>query len=191
MLLARVTAGRRPDQRSGDESFWQTNVVSQPAGGEFEATMLAEARAEVLHADHKATLVLTGLGVGGGALLAGVIAGDWQPSRYHAPGEAIWWFGVAASLLSVVFAAIAVWPRWNADDVANGVFYWGHVATFDSEAQLASALGRQSKTHIERDRHQLFQLSRIVARKYRWVRRAMSSAAIAGCVFGLAALTGN
>ena len=153
--------------------------------------MLAEARAEVVQADHKATLVLTVLGVGGGALLGGVLAGNWQPSYYDAPGEAFWWVGAVAGAMALLSAAVAVWPRWSTTDVSNGVFYWGHVATFATESDLAAVLDQQTSGDSDRTRHQLHRLSRIVARKYSLVRAAMLLAGLAGLLFIVAGITGS
>lgn len=152
--------------------------------------MLAEARAEVVQADHKATLVLTALGVGGGALLGGVIAGDWKPGDYHAPGEAIWWLAAVAAALAIAAAASAVWPRWPRDKNSTDIFYWGHVARYKTVDDLANALNNQAPTGDDRSRHQLHHLSRIVRRKYRLVRAAMTFVAVSVALFSLAAMTG-
>lgn len=153
--------------------------------------MLAEARAEVVQADHKATLVLTALGVGGGALLGGVIAGDWEPSDYQAPGEAIWWVGAVAAALAITAAASAVWPRWPREKNSTDIFYWGHVARYRTVADLTNALNNQAAPNgNERSRHQLHHLSRIVRRKYSLVRAAMTLVAVAAVLFIFAAITG-
>ncbi|GAB16923.1 hypothetical protein GOEFS_017_00390 [Gordonia effusa NBRC 100432] len=161
-----------------------------PDSSPLEETMLAEARIDVAQADHKATLILTMLGVGGGALLAGVLAGSWKPAYYNAVGEVVWWFAAAAAAGSLVAAAAAVWPRWKKNDSNGHVFYWGHVATHTDVTALGVTLDHQQAQRSDRTRYQLFELSHIVAKKYRCVRAAMILAGLAGAVFGLAALIG-
>lgn len=153
-----------------------------------EKAMLAEARAEVALADHKATMVLTALGVGAGAVVGGLLAGDWEPSEYEALSEVVWWLGAAIAVLAVVSAASAVWPRYAAKDLSNGIFYWGHVATFDNLADFEAALDNDASSAKDRTRHQLHRLSLIVKRKYDRVRLAMGSAGVAGVLFLLAGL---
>lgn len=164
--------------------------MSTPTASPFEDAMLEEARAEVIQADHKATLVLTALGVGGGALLGGVIAGDWEPAKYEAPGEAIWWLAAALAALAITAAASAVWPRWPREKNSNDVFYWGHVVRYETVAELTAALDRQALNGDVRGRHQLHHLSRIVRRKYNLIRVAMLLVAASSLFFALAALTG-
>lgn len=161
-----------------------------PANPSFEAAMLAEARAEVVQADHKATFVLTGLGIAGGALLGGVIAGDWKPGNYHASGEAIWWIAVTTAAFAIIAAACAVWPRWSREDNNTPVFYWGHVARYKTVGDLAHALDNQSTTGDDRTRHQLHRLSRIVSLKYSLVRASFVLVAIATVLFVIAAIFG-
>ncbi|MDE8647613.1 DUF5706 domain-containing protein [Rhodococcus qingshengii] len=167
-----------------------TNNLANPASPS-EQSMLAEARAEVAQADHKASLVLTVLGIGFGAILGGILAGSWKPDQYAAPGEFIWWLGAGAALASVLCSALAVWPRFSSHDTSAGIFYWGHVATFDDLPDFVAALDAAPPADVDRTRHQLYRLSRIVRDKYRLVRWAMGLACAAGILFALAALTGQ
>lgn len=134
--------------------------------------MLAEARVEVGVADHKASMLLAGLGVGYGALLAGVIAGSWQPDDLAAGYRGLWWVGAAFSSAAIVAAALAVWPRWDPTGAEGGIHYWGHVATVEDYEAYVAALDEQAMSESERTRRQLWELSRIVAMKYGWVRRS-------------------
>jgi hypothetical protein len=185
-----MTTGRKEAARCS--TCKDQNVSNEPlhTDSQTEEAMLAEARAEVAQADHKATLVLSVLGIGFGAILGGVLAGSWKPSLYHAPGEGLWWVGAIAALASVVCSAIAVWPRYSTNDTGDGIFYWGHVATFSTFDKFSTALAQQPASNVDRTRHQLYRLSRIVRRKYRLVRAAMTLAGGAGLLFALAALTG-
>lgn len=139
---------------------------------ETELAMLLEARTEVGVADHKASMVLTSLGVGFGALLAAVVAGDWSPDELAGFFEWLWWMGAVLAAGSVVAAALAVWPRWDEDEAFERPHYWGHVASYESLPDLADALEGNKLDESDRTRSQLWKLSQIVALKYRWVRRA-------------------
>lgn len=161
------------------------------ADRDVEMVMLAEARSEVATADHKASMVLVALGVGFGAVLGGLLAGDWEPSDLDGAGEFLWWIGAVIALTSVVCAAAAVWPRYSKDDVSGGIFYWGHVATFSSLTGLTAALDHESPPTMDRTRHQLFALSKIVNKKYNLVRTAMCLAAGACLFFLLSSLVGG
>ncbi|MCO7239549.1 Pycsar system effector family protein [Aeromicrobium sp. CnD17-E] len=157
---------------------------------EVELSILAEARNEVGAADHKASMVLAVLGIGFGALLAGLIARDWSPAELDVAGRTIWYVGALLAAGSVGAAALAVWPRFTVPPPSPQVYYWGHVAAFDSREALDASLDAQPPTLPARTRHQLYELSRIVARKYHWVRLAMRLAGASVPFFVLAALVG-
>lgn len=155
-----------------------------------ELAMLAEARNEVGAADHKASMVLAVLGIGFGAVLGGLIARDWNPGELNLAGRLLWWAGAASATLSVLCAASAVWPRFRLPPKNRDVFYWGHVAAYPGLAELGKALDRFPPSLEDRTRHQLFELSRIVARKYQCVRAAMRLSGLAAPLFLTAALVG-
>lgn len=157
---------------------------------DVELSVLAEARNEVGAADHKASMVLAVLGIGFGALLAGLLARDWSPADLQNPGQVIWWLGALFAGGSVFAAASAVWPRFTVPPRTDDVYYWGHVAAFTSRRALDETLDAHPPTLSARTRHQLFELSHIVARKYHWVRMAMRLAGLSVPLFLLASLTG-
>ena len=155
-----------------------------------ELAILAEARNEVGAADHKASMVLAALGIGFGALLAGLIAREWSPSNLNIFGLLTWSTGSALAAASVGAAGAAVWPRFTVPPAPQEIFYWGHVAAFSSPDALDAALDAHPPRLPGRTRHQLFELSRIVARKYHWVRVAMRLASASFPWFVLAGLWG-
>lgn len=161
------------------------------ANGGLEAQMLAEARAEVAIADHKASMLLAALSIGYAAVFGGLLAGDWHPSHMRNLGEPLWWAGAVLALGSVGAAAAAVWPRFTATDVSNGMFYWGHVADYSSLAEFESVMEKQLPVAQNRTRHQLYRISRLVKRKYSLVRTAMVLSGIAALLFVSASLTGG
>ncbi len=76
--------------------------------------MLQEARDEVISADQKASVILAVLGLGFGAALSGLVAGEWRPDELAPWSQAMWWSGLAAGAFAVYFAGSAVWPRYTA-----------------------------------------------------------------------------
>jgi len=123
------------------------------------------------------------------ALLAGLLAGDWKPSDYHAPGEGIWWIGAVTAAGALVCAAAAVWPRYRRE-ASDGIYYWAHVASYKTEAEFTAALDAQKTGSRERTRHQLHRLSHIVQRKYMLVRYSFVFSGVSIALLLLAALTG-
>ena len=83
-----------------------------------------------------------------------------------------------------------MWPRFTVPPPSPQVYYWGHVAAFGTREALDASLDAQPPTLPARTRHQLYELSRIVARKYHWVRVAMRLAGASVPFFVLAALVG-
>jgi hypothetical protein len=147
--------------------------------------MLQEARDEVISADQKASVILAVLGLGFGAALSGLVAGEWRPDELALWSQAMWWSGLTAGALAVYFAGSAVWPRYTSADLDNGVHYWGHAARFTTLTALAEALDTQRTDHVARTRHQLWRLSHVVARKFRRIRLAMGFG-VAGAILALA-----
>lgn len=152
-----------------------------------EESMLAEARTEVSYADHKASMVLAALGIGFGAVVGGLLAGSWTPSA-QGDGEFAWWLGACLALLSVAFAAGAVWPRYSGRKNSGDLFYWGQVSAVTSFEELSKMLDAEPLPPGARTRHQLWELSKIVAMKYRLIRAAFVSAGLALLAFAVSAL---
>jgi hypothetical protein len=156
----------------------------------LERRMLDEARTEVGIADHKASMVLAAIGVAFGAVLGGLLANDWRPSKLEGFGKPLWWVAAVMVLSAVSAAGLAVWPRYSKASTSAGVHYWGHVVTFASEGELFDALDRQPPDDLARTRHQLWHMSRVVDRKYRCVRWALGLSAIASLLFLLSVALG-
>jgi hypothetical protein len=159
--------------------------------GDIERLMLDEARIEVSFADHKASMVLAALGIGLGALFGGILAGDWNPRAQEGLDELVWWIGAVLAAGSVLLAACAVWPRYSKHTPGDGVYYWGHVARFSSLEQLSEHMERTPPLLVDRTRHQLWEMSRIVSFKYRLIRGAFVLAGLGAAAFGISALLGS
>lgn len=150
-----------------------------------EDIMLADTREDLAKADHKASLVLAALGVGVGAALGGLLAGDWKPTDLKALGEIVWWVGAVLLAGALLFSGRAVWPRYDAGDASAGIYYWAHVATFKSLASLSAALDATPPKRDERTRNELWLLSRVVKTKYECVRWSIALAGLALVAFAL------
>lgn len=150
--------------------------------------LLAETREDIAKADQKATMVLAALGIGVGAVLGGVLAGDWKPHDLSQHGEPAWWIGVLLIAASILAAGIAVWPRFDKVGRTRGIYYWANVAAYaDFDDFIASSARRLPPSGV-RTLYQLFHLSKIVDRKYTLVRYSMgfALAGIVFCVVGVA-----
>lgn len=148
--------------------------------------MLAEARVEVSYADHKASMALASLGVGFGAVIGGLLAGDWKPSD-QGDAEWAWWIGVCLAVASVGLSAGAVWPRYPRQGKSDRLYFWGDVASMSSYDELAKRLDEAPPAAGDRTRSQLWVLSGIVATKYRLIRAAFVAAALAVAAFAMSA----
>ena len=68
---------------------------------EMAQRMLDEARADVIHADQKSSLLLAALGVGFGAVVGAQLQAGWDSSILSLPGQISWWLGVVAAIAEI------------------------------------------------------------------------------------------
>jgi len=141
----------------------------------YAAALLAEAREEIGRADSKASILLAASGVAAGALLAGIVGGSWSPSGLGPAIQAVWWSGVVAAAAGVWNLAAAIYPRTRRVGTARTghIEYFGDILAFGDPDALMAALRRECAAGIEPVADQLRQISLIVDRKYRHIRRAM------------------
>ena len=111
------------------------NEAASKVGG----AILAETRAEIDRADQKASILLAGVGVAIGAILAGLIPAHWSPSDLGSPWQWIWWLGVAATAVGIVFLLAAVYPRIGGKPVSKQLNYFGDACEYQRERPFASA----------------------------------------------------
>lgn len=165
-----------------------TDKTTDAAADALAATMLSEVTAEIAHADEKASLLIGSLGIAFSIVLSGLLGGDWGTEALSPVGLALWIAGAAAAILSVVAAALAVWPRLSKPP-ANGVIaFWGHVQGYSSHRDLMAAMAAKAIPEPERTYQQLFVLSAVVQRKYRHIRWSMLLAGIAAVLVAIAFL---
>jgi hypothetical protein len=141
----------------------------------YAASLLRDAREEIDRADAKASILLAASGVAAGALLAGLIAGTWSPTKLQSAIQWAWWLGAVETAVGIGCLALAVYPRERKNDsgIPWTVVYYGDVLDYPTTAELVAALNRSAETNIERIADQLRHVSWIVNHKYRLLRWGM------------------
>lgn len=136
----------------------------------YAQRLLVEAREELNRADTKASIAFGVVGIAAGAVLGGIIGGDWNPGVLGALGGAAWWTGAVGVVFSIGLIAAAVYPRVVHTEGRDQLTFFEHAAAYDSVAELRSALAVAAARANGRDTDQLHHVSKIVSRKYRLVR---------------------
>jgi pycsar effector protein len=141
----------------------------------YAAMLLVETREEIDRADFKASVLLAGVGVATGTLLAGLLEGSWTPWMLPGYVQWIWWVGVAAGSAGIWSLARAVYPRIrrHGEALPEFVGYFGDILAFRDAEDLITALRDSTEVRISLIADQLVQVSIIVDRKYRMVRVGM------------------
>jgi hypothetical protein len=147
--------------------------VLDDSGTALTRQLLAETREELNRADGKAAMLFAIFGIGFGAVLAGIIAGDWKPADLPAGAEVIWWLGAITAVAALVAVSAAVWPRLDSDHASGRVTYFAHVVGYRSRDALREAIERQASNDGDRPLEQLQAISGIVMTKYRLVRAGL------------------
>ena len=141
--------------------------------------LLKDAREELGRADGKATTLMSASGVIIGVLLAGAIAGRWNPTDLGL-WQLLWWPGTAVGLAGVVAFAAAVWPRISHEKPKDEVAYFGHVVQYEKVEDFEAALNRAaSSPSKDRTVDQLFVISKIVQKKYQLIQLGMKLLGVA------------
>ncbi|HEX2027459.1 MAG TPA: Pycsar system effector family protein [Nitriliruptorales bacterium] len=158
--------------------------------------LLDEARGELAHADAKASILLGSYGVAGGVLLAAFIAGDWSPSMLDPSWITIvWWVGILAFAMAIGAAGAAVHPRTEHRST-EVVYFWGHVVALgagrdraDQRELVEQRLAEAAEDPAARAVDQLVEVSNVIARKYRLVRRSLIAALISIVLTGVTGIS--
>jgi hypothetical protein len=152
--------------------------------------MLTAAREELSRADMKASILLTATGAVIAAIVAGAVAGDWSPTRLTGWREVLWWVATAAAGSAVLLLAAAVYPRTKRPRGSrpDTIAYYGDLAIFAGHEELRAALEQSAVRDVDRLTDQVYQVGRIVARKYRLLAAGMWALLIAavGCCLAVA-----
>ncbi|MYU53485.1 MULTISPECIES: Pycsar system effector family protein [Streptomyces] len=156
--------------------------------------LLAETREEMVKADQKAGFILSCLGVAVTALVGAVSTGGIAPLRYGPVAQSLFWTGCAALPPSLYLLGQVIVPRVGSAE-RHRVHYFGDVAaTGDTaatvSARLIGSLVRRTDP-LERDVSQFALLSKVVAAKYRRIRRGMVCSAFFFVFTSLGVLVGS
>jgi MFS family permease len=163
--------------RSADTSVGATtapaSVAENPAIS-YLSDLLKDAREELSRVDSKAALLLAGVGVVAGALLAGILNGRWTPLSLDSRVGWVWWLGLGAASVGIFAIAAAVYPYTGRAAAlhAGPPLYYGDVAAYKDIDAFRKAI---ADTPSAQDRlvDQTFQISKIVQRKYTLLRRGL------------------
>ena len=134
--------------------------------------LLVETREEIDRADSKANIVLAVAGVGYGAIVAGMIAGQ---IRLMGDSPQISVLAVLAAVLGglgLVTAGVAVYPVLGTP-IKGRASYFAEIALQRDVDELAEAISELAKSRNQRVLGQLLAVSRIAVRKYRCTQTAM------------------
>lgn len=160
---ARLSAGRSAD------------LV--PRRGETERLakdLLDRTRSETTQAENKAAILLAGILAVTGGIVAAV---GGNRISLHRPWYVILPFCAAAAVLMAAIAclAAALYPRGRVHSVHKPtmVGYFGDVLKLDSPSQLHGLLSESSNHVLDLWIDQIWQISAIVGRKYRFIRWSM------------------
>lgn len=156
-------------------------------GGQLVRVLLSETREELLKADSKAGVMLTGLGVALTALLGAISGGGIAPQHYPRVPQALFWAGCAAWVPSLVMLGLAVAPRAGTPQRLRA-HYFGDATVTASVRLLSVAVQRTDL--LDRDLSQFMTLSRTVSVKYRCIRHGMVWSGVFLVMTSLGLLTG-
>jgi Family of unknown function (DUF5706) len=140
----------------------------------YAERVLGWGREELNRADTKASILLAGSIAVVAAVIAGVIAGGWSPTMLTDWREPLWWAGTAAAGVAILFLAAAIYPRTKRRGGQPSVIaYYGDVVGLTDRIELLTALERSARRDVDRLIDQIYQVSRIVKRKYRLLALGM------------------
>jgi hypothetical protein len=134
--------------------------------------LLAETREEINRADSKANIVLAVAGVGYGAIVAGLIAGQIRLVVGSTPIFVLTVLAAVLGGMGLLAAGVAVYPVVGTP-MRGRASYFAEIALNNSVDELAEAIGDLAKSPNQRVLGQLLAVSRIAVRKYRWTQAAM------------------
>jgi hypothetical protein len=159
--------------------------------------LVQEARQELAQAEAKSVWLLSAAVIALGAVVSGLISGNWSPNQLNSPvAEVVLWLGLAASGAGVYLLAMALIPKLINDAEKHRLTYFGHAALYGGKgtsrqvmraelgAALVAAAGRSDD--IDRLADRLYDISSIVLRKYKRIRKAIQALGLSVVLVGVA-----
>lgn len=129
----------------------------------------SEVREELVRVDTKIGVLIRAFLVTASVVMAGAVAGDWNPATaLQGLGEIVWWVGAAIVGVALGMLLNALSPITTHSEVRTELpRYFGDVRRFASRSDFRSALeNADEESNIERLADQTFELSKLVSRKY-------------------------
>jgi Family of unknown function (DUF5706) len=145
------------------------------AAAALASDLLRETREEVGRADGKASTMLSAVVIVLGLFVAATLSGTWSPLKLELVAAAVWWVGTGLAAAGVILLSVCLYPNVANKATKEMLGYFGHVNQYSSREELIEALRQHGDRPLTRLSDQLFVISRIVRRKYRYMRLAMWS----------------
>jgi hypothetical protein len=140
----------------------------------YAERVLTWGREELNRADTKASILLAGSIAVVAAVIAGVVAGGWSPTMLTDWREPLWWVGAATASAAILLLSAAIYPRTKRRDGQPSVIaFYGDVVRLTDRIELLTALQRSARRDVDLLVDQIYQVSRIVKRKYRLLALGM------------------
>lgn len=136
---------------------------------DFCRQLLDETRHEIDRADTKASILLAAAGVVAAVFVAALVSGGLDPTRARGLVQVAGGAAAALVVAGVTLLGAAVYPRIHRATVGRARYFMD-IAQYNSVAELRSAVATEQADVDGRNLQQLFDLSKIVRRKYRCTR---------------------
>ena len=136
--------------------------------------LLTEMRQEAARADTKSSVLVGAQGMAAAVLVSALTAQGWHPGSLGVRGQILWWAGTLCFLVSLYALLMAVTPQYRAGTWRQGMPVT-HFADIRSAADHGASVLEEALRETVRSPQSslltaLTDISRIVARKYRWLR---------------------
>ena len=152
--------------------------------------LLQETREDLGVADTKIAVLLSTVGIIASIVAGGIAAGHWSPMRLVLWAEVIWWLGIAIASTGIVALASALAPRVRHPESKFALSYFGHAAQFDSFEEFLDTLDQVSGQTKTMTASQLWLVSKILVRKYSYIRFALMTFGVGAVLLITAAAAG-
>jgi hypothetical protein len=153
-------------------------AVNDTAAVNLASDLLRETREEVTRADGKASTLLAAVVVVSGLFVASTLAGQWSPLGLRPAAQVACWLAVIVIAAGIVLLCACIYPNVSNQLTKDVLGYFGHVMLYQTRQELIEALRTHGETPLIRLSDQLFVISRIVRRKYDFMRYGIWSLAV-------------